>query len=577
MIPPRYNRFQCAAALLQQWIVIIVAALALVTFPKAEAQTTNSNVILGFDILATAGAPGTNFNGPTSGWTNTNGVLTNGYSPFATANNIVYSNSTTGVTNTPLIGVSDTAMTVYGFASKASTSTKGFILYQNTLTVSTSTNINPINNSNYAILAAPTTTNEAQAIAQDSLITWSITVSPGYRLVLTNASGWTAIGGSGNGVSNYGFIFSTNVTFNNGQEVFNSYSNIGIASVAVGATTALAPSFASSLTVSNLVLNTGTYYFGVAWWGAASSGTASTVQGTNLVSDFNLLGYSVALPSAMLTWLGGSLPWTARNWADSNGFTASWDNNANLSATLTNGTTNPYNITLDNGTVTANSVIVSNTTGTITLGSGTLNTLSFTVSGTGTLQLLQSNMFSNTMGFFPNSGTVDLGSNSQVVGLMVLGGGTVTGSGTLTPTSLTMSSGQILAPLAGSYAPAQSGAGTTELDGTNTFTGSVTVSQGVLKIGSTYALGSGTYVTVNSTNASLDLAGQAPTLKTLIVGASGNTNQGALNNSSSNQATWSGPLSNNTAGSVTYVTAGLLGDYSQPYGCLLYTSPSPRD
>ena len=474
MIPPRYNRFQCAAALLQQWIVIIVAALALVTFPKAEAQTTtNSNVVISWDISQN-GSPGY-----TGTVTNTNGVLTNS-TGFANANQITYSNTTT----TTALGVSDTAMTIYGFGSKATTSSKGFITYQNTLTLPTSTTTN-------AIPAAPTTTNLIQAVDQNSIITFSITPSIGYSLVLTNATGFVDIGGSLNAVTNWGLVWSTNADLTT-LTTASTTNIIGIASVANGATTAMAPIFGSKLTTNPLTLNGGTtYYFGIAYWGGLSSGTANTIQSSASTNDFALLGYQLALASPLLKWAGNSGNWNSGNWLDTNGNPTTWSGSANDSALFTNASTNGnvYAISLLGG-VTANSVTVSNTTGTITMGSGSLNALAFTMTGSGTLQLLQDTMFTNAMFLNVNGGTLDIQSNSQVSGALSLGGGTITGSGTLTPTSLTMSSGQILAPLAGSYAPTQSGAGTTELDGNNTFIGNVSIGYGVLKIGSAYALGS---------------------------------------------------------------------------------------
>ena len=205
-------------------LATLLASLILpVLSHNAGAQTTNSNVLISFTISSSLyGTPGytngfTSANPPT----NSLGILTNA-APFANNNLIVYSNSTSS--NAPLVGVSDTAMTIYGFASKSTTSTKGFATYQNGLTVSTSTNVNPVSGSNYAIGAAPSLANEAQAIAMNSIVTWNITVSTGFNLVLTNASGWIDNASSGNGVSNWGFVFSTNATFTNGCLLYTSPS-----------------------------------------------------------------------------------------------------------------------------------------------------------------------------------------------------------------------------------------------------------------------------------------------------------------------------------------------------------------
>ena len=255
---------------------------------KVEAQITNSNVVLGWNISATAGAPGY-----VSGTvvTNSNGVLTNN-AFFASNNSPTYSNSIAD--SGPLPGISDTAMTIYGFGSKSTTSTKGFVTYQNGITVSTSTNVNSITGSNTAIPAAPNTNNLIQAINQNSVITFSITTAVGCSLTLTNANGFIDIGGSINAVTNWGLVWSTNADLT--TITANSNSNIiGIASTANGVTTALAPLLAASLSNSPLTLNGGsTYFFGLAYWGGNSTGTMNTISGTNLVSDFNLLGYEVS-------------------------------------------------------------------------------------------------------------------------------------------------------------------------------------------------------------------------------------------------------------------------------------------
>ena len=451
---------------------ILALVLACVITPllisKAEAQTTtNSNVVISWDISQN-GSPGY-----TGTVTNTNGVLTNS-TGFANANQITYSNS---ISNSGIaLGVSDSAMTIYGFGSKATTSSKGFITYQNTLTLPSSTTTN-------AIPAAPTTTNLIQAVDQNSIITFSITPSIGYSLVLTNATGFVDIGGSLNAVTNWGLVWSTNANLTT-LTTASTTNIIGIASVANGATTAMAPIFGSKLTTNPLTLNGGTtYYFGIAYWGGLSSGTANTIQSSASTNDFALLGYQLALASPLLKWAGNSGNWNSQNWLDTNGNPATWSGSANDSALFTNAFTigNVYAISLSGG-VTANSVTVSNTTGTITMGSGSLNALAFTMTGSGTLQLLQDTMFTNAMFLNVNGGTLDLQSNSQVSGPLTLGGGTITGSGTLTPSSFSTVSGTILAPITGSIGLSQSGAGTTELDGNNTFTGNVSIGYGVLKL-----------------------------------------------------------------------------------------------
>ena len=542
---------QCVT-LLGRHAPLMLALLSLFWVTSKAGAQTNSNVVLSWDITY-YGAPGyTGFGNPPYP-TNSNGLLTNSFN-FANNNTVTFSNTVSNST----IGISDTAMTIYAFGSKSTANTKGFITYQNTLTAGTS-------GQPTSIPQAPTTNNLLIAASENSLITWSVTVQTGYTLVLTNATGFLDNGGSGNAASNWGFIWSTNSNLN----AVTSSNVIGIGSVANAATTAMAPLFAASITNANshLTLNGGTtYYVGLAYWGSGGSASANIIL-ASATNDFALLGYETILASQTLQWAGNSGNWNSGNWLDTNGNPQAWNGSANYSALLTNAFTNGnvFAISLS-GDVTASTVTVSNTSGLITLGGGNLNAAQFITAGTGTVQLLQSNIFPTNMPVFANGGTIDIQSNSQVIGDLSLGGGTITGSGTITPTSLSTVSGQIVSPLTGSYGLSQVGAGTTELDATNAFTGNVLVSAGVLRIGSPYALGSGSIVSVTATNASLDLFGQSAALQSLVVGFSGNaTNPGALNNSSSNQATWKGPITNSSSGGAFFITAGMLSDYSQPY------------
>ncbi len=80
-----------------------------------------------------------------------------------------------------------------------------------------------------------------------------------------------------------------------------------------------------------------------------------------------------------------------------------------------------------------------------------------------------------------SGGILALGSHSETVGAVTLASGSITGTGTLTGTSYSLTdSGTISVNLAGDAPLTKSGAGNAILSGTNTYTGGTTVSAGTL-------------------------------------------------------------------------------------------------
>ena len=96
--------------------------------------------------------------------------------------------------------------------------------------------------------------------------------------------------------------------------------------------------------------------------------------------------------------------------------------------------------------------------------------------------------------------------------------------------------------------------GTNLLSGNNTYGGATTISSGAtLQIGSATALGSTTGSTVVSSGGVLDLSGQTVSGETLSLEGSGISANGALVNTSINNASWSGPVA--LVSSATFMNA----------------------
>ena len=131
---------------------------------------------------------------------------------------------------------------------------------------------------------------------------------------------------------------------------------------------------------------------------------------------------------------------------------------------------------------------------------------SFTQAGTGTTTLNAANTYTGTTtinggtlayginnaidsgGVTVNGGTLDIGAFTDTVGAVTLGSGTISGTGTLTGSSYSVTNGLISANLAGSTVNlTKSGTGTVLLSGSNSYSNTI-VSAGILTIATTNAL-----------------------------------------------------------------------------------------
>ncbi len=125
--------------------------------------------------------------------------------------------------------------------------------------------------------------------------------------------------------------------------------------------------------------------------------------------------------------------------------------------------------------------------GTSTL-SGTVGVGTLVKTGAGTLRLGSANRISDTTAMRLDAGLLHLGDTSDRVAAFTLTGGTV-GSGTLTASSYDIQAGTFAAVLSGSGTVSKTGPGTATLSGSaSAFTGTTSISSGVLAITSTTAL-----------------------------------------------------------------------------------------
>ena len=159
------------------------------------------------------------------------------------------------------------------------------------------------------------------------------------------------------------------------------------------------------------------------------------------------------------------------------------------------------------GTLTSSSFVVATTSGTSTISAHLAGPGSLTKSEAGTLLITSSasytggtivtggtltldhatNTLADTGAVTVSGGILDIGANSDTVGVVTLSSGSIAGTtGTLTGSSYTVSNTSgtttISANLGGSAALTKSGAGALTLSGANTYTGGTTVSAGTLTL-----------------------------------------------------------------------------------------------
>jgi autotransporter-associated beta strand protein len=170
----------------------------------------------------------------------------------------------------------------------------------------------------------------------------------------------------------------------------------------------------------------------------------------------------------------------------------------------------------------------------------------------GTLQISASERIVNTSDLNVSGGTFDVQTFSETLGIVTLFSGTISGSGagTLTGSSYTLQSGTVSAIMAGGGTVTKNTAGTVILSGSNTFTGSTTISAGILQVNTNNALGTAASGTTVANGAALKLnAVNYSTAEPLTLNGTGITNGGALTNSGI--STFAGPINVATSAAIS--------------------------
>ena len=232
-------------------------------------------------------------------------------------------------------------------------------------------------------------------------------------------------------------------------------------------------------------------------------------------------------------------------------------------------------VTVNSGFTGTISAIVSGTGGLTKSGTGTL-TLSGanTYTGTttvraGTLSYGSNNALASGA-VTVNGGVLDLGSFSDTVGAVTLTTGTITGSGgSLTGTSYAVSAGTISAVLAGTGNLTKSTAGTVTLSGANTYTGTTTISAGLLSINSLASVGGGASalgapvtagngtiaIGATTTAATLQYTGAGAT-SDRVINLAGTTGGATIDSSGSGALVFTSALTATGAGAKTLTLTG---------------------
>lgn len=189
-----------------------------------------------------------------------------------------------------------------------------------------------------------------------------------------------------------------------------------------------------------------------------------------------------------------------------------------------------------------------------------------------------------------NGGTLDIATFTDTVGAVILQNGTITGStGVLTGTSYNFREGTVSAIIAGAVTVTRIATNTAPhsivtLNRDNTYTGTTTITTGILKLGATGGgtntpLGTTAGGTLIASGGALDLngftLGTAEAITSLAgtgFGSSGSSNMGAIMNSSASPATYSGALTltatariNADAGALT-ISGNASGNFALTFG-----------
>lgn len=189
------------------------------------------------------------------------------------------------------------------------------------------------------------------------------------------------------------------------------------------------------------------------------------------------LGHGAALgATGTITFAGGTLRYAGAVTTD---YSARFSSDANQQYRIE---TSGPGVTLANPLTSPGGSLVKSGIGTLTLSGDNTYTGGTVVTG-GVLAIGASERLPNSGSLTVQGGTFDLGASNETVGAVTLVGGSIKGTGTLVGSSYTVSEGTISATLGGSSGLTKTGTGIVRIDGSQTYTGTTTISGGTLMLG----------------------------------------------------------------------------------------------
>jgi autotransporter-associated beta strand protein len=271
--------------------------------------------------------------------------------------------------------------------------------------------------------------------------------------------------------------------------------------------------------------------------GSASLTGANSYTGvTNINGGILNLGSAGAIPSGgTISFGGGTMQFSSANTHD---YSAKILGSTASISIDPNGQSVTFATALDASNTAG--LTVNGTGGTLTLSATGLYSGATTVNGSFLALTGSGNILPASSNITTTAGTLDLGGNGQTTSGTVSFRGGVTQNGTITNNTVTYDgqAGTVTASLAGNVGLNKTTAGILHVDGVNSYTGSTTLSAGVLSLGNNASLGSGTLaLTAGSLEADTTLSGVSNPV--VVIG-----NPGTLVLGGSNSFTLSGNLTN---------------------------------
>ena len=258
---------------------------------------------------------------------------------------------------------------------------------------------------------------------------------------------------------------------------------------------------------------------------------------------------------------------------------------------------NSRNITFTNGSITASSMTISSNAGTITFTNQSVTNSGLTVIGTNSV-VFNAPLVVNNGGITVSGATLILSSNSVVTdanvsvinagiltvsnsliisnasisntGGLILGSGTINGTGVINAVFFSLTNGLISANLAGSGSLTQNG-GVTTLSATNTYTGTTSIGSGTLVVSG--LLGNGSYSGAIADGGSLIFSNTAAqTLSGAITGAGSFFQSGTGTTTLSANNSYTGGTTITNGGTIVISGTAAAGTYAIASGSTLVFS-----